>query len=169
MKTTVERAGAADRPLIEGLFQFYVYDFAEMEPAESDRFDVAADGLYEAYPYLPLYWSEPGYRPHVIRVEGRPAGFALVNHHSHLDGGHIGNGVAEFFVARKYRRVGAGRAAVAALLAMYPGEWEAAVAERNTTARAFWPRALEAGGGRDLTELQGDGEHWTGPIYRCRV
>ena len=62
------------------------------------------------------------------------------------------------------------RAAVQAILNRYPGRWEAAIAERNTAARAFWPAAVAATPGvHDLTTLQGDGVHWTGPILGFTV
>ena len=35
MTIEVAPATLADRPLIEGLFQFYAYDFSELEPAGS--------------------------------------------------------------------------------------------------------------------------------------
>lgn len=38
--------------------------------------------------------------------------------------------------------------------------------QRNTGAKAFWPRAIAATPGvRDLTTLDGDGVLWTGPIH----
>jgi hypothetical protein len=62
------------------------------------------------------------------------AGFALINTRSHRSG-RVDYNVAEFFVARKYRRRGAATEAVCQVLARYPGHWEIAVAERNVAAR----------------------------------
>jgi hypothetical protein len=40
------------------------------------------------------------------------------------------------------------------------------VVERNTAAKAFWPRAIAAAPNvTDLVRLEGDGEHWRGPIW----
>ncbi len=161
--------GAAQWPLIEGLFQFYVYDFSEMEPVQSAEFDVDPRGRFGDYPYIDSDWSEPARIPLVIRWRGRPAGFALLNDHSH-SGLTADHNMAEFFVMRKYRRQGVASAAVRQILVRYPGLWEAAVAARNTAARAFWPRAVTATPGvRDLTILEGDGVRWTGPILRFTV
>ncbi|MBT9471461.1 MAG: GNAT family N-acetyltransferase [Pseudomonadota bacterium] len=160
----IEVAAAAERPLIEGLFQFYVYDFSELEPAGSEAFEPGADGLFAPYPYMDSYWSDETRTPLIIRRGGRPVGFALLNAVSH-SGAAVDRNMAEFFVMRKHRRGGVASAAVRAILTRYPGRWEIAVAERNVAARAFWPRAVAATPGvRDLTTLQGDGEHWTGPI-----
>ncbi|MDB5429327.1 MAG: family N-acetyltransferase [Caulobacter sp.] len=165
---TVSPAGEADRVLIEGLMQFYIYDFSEMEPAGSADFEVEADGQFAPYPYLPDYWRDADRHALVIRVGGAPAGFALVNGHSH-HGGRVERNMGEFFVMRKHRGRGAAAEAVRQVLALLPGQWEVAVARRNTRALSFWPRAIEAAGVSGLAVAEGDGEHWTGPIWTFRA
>lgn len=161
----VSVAAPEDRPLIEGLFQFYIYDFAEMEPPGSDDFDFNASGLYDLSPYLADYWSEAGRRPLLIQVGGKLAGFALINTHSH-HGGEVENNVAEFFVARKHRRGGVGAEALRQIVALYPGYWEAAVVARNRVALDFWPRAIAAiPGVTGIERREGDGVQWRGPIW----
>ncbi len=157
-------AAAADRALIAGLMQFYTYDFSEMEPAASPRFDVEPDGLYARYPPLDRYWAEPHHWPILIEADGRPAGFALINSLSQR-GGAPDRNMAEYFIARKYRRIGAGRRALQQILACHPGHWEVAVAGRNHVAAAFWPRALQAAGVSGLQAHRGDGEAWIGEIW----
>lgn len=165
MTVEVRPAGLADKPLIEGLFQFYAYDFSELEPAGSKDFAFDADGRLEPYPYMDAYWSEADRWPLLIRVGEEPAGFALVNTHSHR-GGAVERNMAEFWVARKHRRGGVGAQALRQILALHPGRWEVAVAERNTAATAFWPHAIAAAPNVSALErLEGDGEHWTGPIW----
>jgi predicted acetyltransferase len=165
----VTRVGEAERPLIEGLFQFYAYDFSELEPPGSPAFEPEADGRFAAYAPMESYWREPSRIPLVIRRDGRPVGFALINALSH-SGLPVERNMAEFFVMRKHRRGGVARAAVQSILSRHPGLWEIAVAERNTVARAFWPGAIAATPGvRDLTTLAGDGVRWTGPIHRFNV
>ncbi len=93
-------------------------------------------------------------------------GFALLNQHSHRDGGHVDRNMAEFFVARKHRRHGVASEAVRLVLAAYPGRWEVAVVARNAHAQDFWPRAIAAAPNvSDLVRHEGDGEHWRGPIW----
>jgi predicted acetyltransferase len=165
----VTPASAAERPLIAGLFQFYAYDFSEMEPAGSAEFELDAEGRFGAYPYLDEYWREAGRWPVLIRVGARTAGFALINTHSHR-GGTVERNMAEFFIARKYRRGGVGAEAVRQILQQYPGQWEIAVVERNTAAKAFWPRAIAAAANvSGLTRIEGDGDHWRGPIWCFRA
>lgn len=100
---------------------------------------------------------------------GRPVGFALINAVAH-SGPPVYRNMAEFFVLRRHRRAGLASAAVRAILTRWPGRWEIAVAGRNTGAHAFWPRAVAATPGvRDLTVMEGDRVHWTGPILRFTV
>jgi predicted acetyltransferase len=55
-----------------------------------------------------------------------------------------------FFVARRFRGRGVGAAAFSGLLARYPGEWELYYLARNEVAAAFWPKAFERAGLRDV-------------------
>jgi len=163
---TVDLAPAFEQPLLEGLMQFYLYDFSEMEPDGSDDFEFEPNGLFHPYRYLPDYWREAGRTPLVIRRDGRPVGFALLNQHSHRDGGHVERNMAEFFVARKHRRHGVASQAVRLILAANPGRWEVAVVARNAAAQSFWPRAIaSAPNVSDLVRHEGDGQHWRGPIW----
>ncbi len=167
-RVKVTPATEAERPLIEGLFQFYAYDFSEMEPPNSSDFEFDEQGQFGAYEDMADYWREPDRWPLLIRIDGRLAGFALINNHSH-HGGRVERNMAEFFVARKFRRGGVASEAVRQILARYPGRWEVAVVERNTAALAFWPRAIAATPGVwDLNRNEGDGVHWRGPIWTFR-
>ncbi len=163
---SVEHAEPHERALIEGLFQFYAYDFSEFEPAGSDGFDVNAEARFDPYPLLDQYWSDAACIPLLIRVGDKLAGFALINAFAH-SGGTTDRSMAEFFILRKYRRGGVGAAAVAELLARYPGRWEIAVARRNTPAMAFWPRVVGSlACVRDLKTLQMDEALWRGPVLQ---
>jgi predicted acetyltransferase len=165
----VAPASEAERPLIEGLTQFYIYDFSEMPPTDPDGFAFNEQGGYDPFGDMADYWGRDGYHPLVIRVDGRAAGFALVNTLSHR-GGTAERNMGEFFVARLYRRRGVASEAVRQILALYPGQWEAAVMARNLAAQAFWPRAIaSAAGVSGLQRVEGDGEHWRGPIWTFRV
>ena len=162
---SVRPACEADRALIEGMTQFYIYDFSELEPPESEALEFDDRGGFGPLPSWEDYWAREDFHSLVIRVGERPAGFALLNTHSHR-GGSVERNMGEFFVARKHRRRGVARQAVRLVLAAYPGRWEVAVAERNVAAKAFWPQAIAAAPNvSDLVRLDGDGEHWRGPIW----
>ncbi|HVK79541.1 MAG TPA: GNAT family N-acetyltransferase, partial [Verrucomicrobiae bacterium] len=139
----VSRAALHEKALIGELFQFYTYDWSEMEPAGSTNFEVGADGRFAAFPHLDKYWAEEKRWPYLIRVGAAIAGFALVNTHSYR-GRAIDFNMAEFFILRKHRGSGVAAAACQRLLQLHPGRWEIAVAGRNTRARQFWEKAIRS-------------------------
>lgn len=167
-KIEVAVAGAAERPVLANLMQLYVHDFSEFWSGGPDG-ELQDDGRFGDYP-LDAYWTEPGHIPLLLRTgANRLAGFALVNKESHS--GHPTDwNVAEFFIARKYRRGGFGTSAARAIFARHPGRWEAAVARRNAGALPFWRKAI---GGFPLVEAITEEDvispAWNGPIIRFRV
>src|SRR6187455_2296156 len=67
-----------ERQLLDRLMQLYCYDFSEFDPD-----DVGEDGRFDSVS-LDRYGREPGYHAFLLRVRGRPAGFALVDEQSPL-------------------------------------------------------------------------------------
>jgi predicted acetyltransferase len=162
---SVTLATTDEKPLIEGLSQFYIYDFSEMGPKTTD-FPFDATGRFNPLPEFDDFWRREGRYALVIRSGEETAGFALLNTHSHITGGEVERNMAEFFVARGFRRRGVGMEAVRQILAAYPGHWETAVVERNLAAKAFWPKAIAAAPNvYGIVQHQGDGQIWRGPIW----
>jgi predicted acetyltransferase len=78
--------------------------------------------------------------------------------------------MAEFFVARKHRGAGVGRAAAQAIFSRYPGRWEVAVARRNVRALPFWRDAIHSHPAvADVEQRDLATDAWTGPLFRFRV
>lgn len=162
-EVAVEPAQRAHRDAIAAMLQLYIHDFSE-QWFDQARGELNEDGMFDPYPYLDAYWEEDGCLPFLIRANGKLAGFALINCDWH-SGQSADHSMAEFFVVRKYRRAGVGAAAAAHLFKTLPGVWEVAVAERNTRALSFWVRVMAP---FSPTRLEGDGDHWSGPIFRFR-
>ena len=161
-------AERGERPVLANLMQLYIHDFSEFWRDRPDG-ELEADGRFADYPFLDAYWDEADRTPLLLRVDGRLAGFVLINGISH-SGLPVDRNVAEFFVVRKHRRGGVGAAAARAIFSLYPGQWEAAVARRNLAALPFWRKA--AGGHpfvAGLEELDRAGPAWDGPIVRFRI
>jgi predicted acetyltransferase len=166
---SVRLANGFERRTIERLSQFYIYDFSEIEPPGSNDLEFREQGDYSPLPGIDNYWRVAEFHPLLVCVKGRLAGFALINNRSRRSSQRVQHNMAEFFVARKYRRRGVATEAVRQILARYPGQWEIAAAERNVAAKAFWPRAI--GGAPNvagLVQLEGDGELWRGLIWSFR-
>jgi len=119
-----ERADAA------AMMQDYVAEMAQFAP------DVRAG---QAYPYFDLYWSEPDSRwPFWLMLDDAKAGFAFLRRDE------ASMQMAEFFVARPYRRCGVGLGAARRLIARFPGPWRITQRESNGPAIAFWHRVLDS-------------------------
>jgi len=155
------------QPAIANMAQLYMYDFSEFWPRESEA-ELHEDGTFGALIYLDQYWLDSDREPLLIRRDGRLVGFALINASS-PSGQPVDRGMAEFFIVRRHRRNGTGRAAAHAILAERPGQWEVAVIRANANALAFWRSAITRfPGTRDFVELELDDEHWDGWILRFR-
>jgi len=149
-------AGPEQEPVLANLFELYSHDFSEFI-----ELTLGPDGRF-GYEHLHLYWEEPGRHPFVIKVDGRLAGFAFVRKGSEVSGDADVWDVAEFFVARGFRRLGVGTKAAHEIWKKFPGRWEVRVMEQNRKAREFWRRATNEflGEACEPTPLALDGQVW---------
>ncbi len=167
MELRLARASSADAATLQNLLQLYTHDFSEFW-AGTAAGDLGPDGRFEDYP-LEAYWRTPGWRAWLFEADGALAGFALVNDQANSRQ-LADHSMAEFFVARKYRRLGLGRLAAHRLFGDAPGQWEVAVIRKNLTAQGFWRRTVaECPAAREVTELDLDDAHWNGPVLRFRT
>lgn len=162
----LDPCGPIHRETLANLFQLYTYDFTEFW-AGSARGEVGEDGRYEPYPYLEEYWTRPDRSAWLIRADSHIAGFALINRYSHSGLASDFN-MAEFFVLRKHRRRGVGRAAALKLIGERPGLWELAVARPNSEALWFW-RRVAAELSTEVEEMDVEDPRWDGYFIRVRV
>ena len=146
--TSVVAATLDDRRVLENLLELYLHDFSELTDADVDE-----QGRF-SYRFLDNYWTDADRHPFLIRSGGRLAGFALVRSGAPHD-------MAEFFVMRKYRRRGVGRAAARIVFAAFPGEWQVREMAANSGATAFWRDAIPV----QFVEEAGE----TGPVQRFRL
>ncbi len=121
-----------EKSVLRNLMELYAYDFSEFDEA-----DVNAHGLY-GYTYFDYYWTEDSRAPFFIRVDGNLAGFVLVNEYCYLVKAPGTKSIAEFFVMRKYRRNGVGKAAAMMTFDKFPGKWEVIQHGQNEPSKIFW-------------------------------
>jgi predicted acetyltransferase len=143
---TLTRVTTAERALVHRLFEFYLYDFSEMEHSDVDE-----DGWFipTSGPWLARYWTEPGKHALLLRVRGKPAGFVLVDESSPIAGSGDRHYIGAFFIARAYRRRGYGRAVARAVFERFPGPWQVLQVRANPAAQQFWREVIgEFTGGR---------------------
>jgi predicted acetyltransferase len=153
MTLEIVPAADADYATVYNLARFYLYDMAEHA-----GWDFPADGLFDAGDQFANYWGLPSRRawppawrgfPFLIRIGGRPAGFALVKR---LAEEPLTFDMGEFFIGRQHRRRGAGRRAATALFDRFAGRWEVREMLTNAAAQAFWRRIIGDYTGGDFTE-----------------
>lgn len=106
----------------------------------------------EPYPWFDAYWVEPDRHPYWICAGPEIVGFVMVNAWPE-SGLPIDQRIAEFCIRPDHRRHGLGQKTLAALMRLHPGQWELKVHRANLAGFAFWPRALEISGARDLTRI----------------
>ena len=164
---TLETIGPERRGTLDALFQLYTHDFSD-HWVGTDRGELGEDGRFPDYPHLDSYWTDPRRAPYLIRVDGHLGGFVLINDHSH-SGLPLDFAVAEFFVVRKHRRGGVGRAAARAAIAGRAGQWELAIARKNVGALAFWRGVAAELSTGPIDERDLNDHRWNGAILRFRV
>ncbi len=162
MDVQIRRANVSDKHVLSNLMQLYLYDFSEIEGGDVDE-----HGLFD-YGYLDRYWTEPGRHAFLVRVEGKIAGFALVNTHSYLESPPDTMVIAEFFILRRYRRKGVGMRASHLVFDLFRGAWEVAQTPANTVAQAFWRNVIAAYTSGHFEEITLHNTRWTGPVQRFR-
>jgi len=156
MEVKLEKIKPEDKAILSRLLELYQYDFSEY-----DLRDLNCHGLYD-YRYLDHYWTEDGRHPFFIIVDDKLAGFVLVSDFCYLCEPGEANSISEFFVLRKYRRKGVGKAAAAEIFSMFPGKWEVMQHRENTSSIKFWESVIYELTRGQYRKLEAETEDWTG-------
>jgi len=125
----VRTATLRDRVPLQRMLELYQHDL-------SDVWDQDLDAQGEYGYALDAFWRAPGCHAFVALVDGRYAGFALVD--TRLRVGAQGHWMDQFCVLKKYRRRGVGRRLAQAVFDALPGRWEVGQMPGNLPAQAFW-------------------------------
>ncbi len=140
MSMEVAQASKAERLVIRNLTELYLHDFSEFE----DK-DVNEHGLFD-YDDLDLFWLDARRHPFLVRCDGKIAGFALVEEGTFnartgtKDADLID--MVDFFILRKYRRRGVGRALAQHCFITVRGRWQVRTDTYNPAALSFWRSAI---------------------------
>jgi predicted acetyltransferase len=152
-------------PVLANLLELYAHDFSELRDL-----DVGEDGRF-GYGALPLYWTEPGRFPFLVRVGGRLAGLVLVRRGSVISGEEAVWDMAEFFVVRGYRRRRIGMQVAQEVWRRFPGRWEVRVMQQNDAAWRFWQEAISSFTGEESRSVafEREGSAWVLFSFESRV
>ena len=152
----VDPAIREQAPILANLLELYAHDFSEIR-----GLNLREDGRF-GYEALPLYWTEPGRYPFLIRVDGSLAGLVLVKRGAGISGAEVVWDLAEFFVVRGCRRRGVGTHAALEVWRRFPGVWEVRVMQKNDAALRFWAETISlfTGEESDGVAIEHGGDAW---------
>ncbi|MCX7001606.1 MAG: GNAT family N-acetyltransferase [Candidatus Sumerlaeota bacterium] len=156
MQIDLSKAALSEKSLLQRMMQLYQYDFSEFEGNDLD------DHALFNYKYLDHYWVEEGRTPLIVSVDGRLAGFVLVNKHSYTAQERFC--IAEFFIMRKYRRKGIGKEVAHRVFDMFGPLWEVQQTKKNTAAQDFWRSVVNEYTNGDFDFYENGLGDWDGPI-----
>jgi predicted acetyltransferase len=128
------RVDRSHDPILINLFEHYLHDMAEWF-----QFDYGPEGRYGMD--TATYWNN-GVEAWFAYVGDIPIGFALVGSAGNFIGDAHARDMDEFFVVRRYRRAGVGRAFADHVWDAYPGRWLVRVFQGNLPALPFWRGAI---------------------------
>lgn len=141
MEIDLDLVDSTALPALAALAQLYQYDFSEIEGGVT-----GLDGRYRYLDDLEDRLRHPGAAAWLFRVTDPQfhvatlAGFAIV---LPVTDGSADRAIDEFFVLRKYRRLGVGRAAATAIMSATPGTWVIQGTRNNAGAKEFWGRVID--------------------------
>lgn len=153
----VRRSTAADRLPLYRMLELYQHDL-------SDIWDQEVDSHGEYGYSLDRYWKEPSCHPFVALVNGYYAGFALVDGATKIK--DSGRWMDQFFVLKKHRRAGIGRAMAHHVFSALPGYWEVGQMVENQSAQRFWRQVISEYTAKGYTENSLSSGWWQG-IIQC--
>ncbi len=136
MKIEIIQAKIEQKLILANLLELYAYDFTEIQD-----FYIGENGFY-GYEWLPLYWTDSNRFPYLIYIEGKIAGFVLVQKGSPISKDGDIYDIAEFFIMRKYRRKKIGITVALKVWEMFKGPWQVRVLTKNKIACSFWLKAI---------------------------
>jgi predicted acetyltransferase len=122
--------------VIENLMQFYMYDFSEYV-----KCDVEDNGLFAPYLDLKDYWEGDNKFPYLIKKNDKYVGFVLIKYINSKKRSYFS--MAEFFILKKYRREGIGKAIAIKAFNLHKGQWEVYQKDSNKPAQIFWNKVIE--------------------------
>jgi len=158
MEIKLEKASIEQKSILRNLMELYNYDFTEFDPEDVNEY-----GLY-GYKYLDHYWTEEDRFPFLIRVNNNWAGFVLVRKTGMNSKGNDIYSIAEFFIMKKYRKMGVGKEVAQIVFDTFKGEWKIRQIEENIPAQHFWRNVISKYTNDNFDDIRET--EWDGPVQR---
>jgi len=156
-QTVCRAAEAEDFAAVQQMLELYQYELSDLWPQDLD-----AQGRF-GYD-LQRHQQAQRFFAHVVWHQGVYAGCALVA--PAIVTRTEGCWMEQFFVLKRYRRCGVGRALAGHVFAAHPGPWEVGQIPGNAAARAFWRRVIAELSPTGFTEQEVTEGWWRGTVQR---
>ena len=158
----MQRVDRSADPVLQNLFEHYLHDMAEWF-----GFDTQEDGAY-SYPTGQI-WDQ-GCDVFIAYSAVTPIAFALVDSAGSRVPGSKARDLKEFFVVRRYRRDGVGKAFAAYVWDQCPGPWLVRVYQGNRPALPFWRNVIAEYSAGEFQEnlFDAEGRAWSYFTFTAR-
>jgi predicted acetyltransferase len=160
MPLTIHPARTEDFPALEQLLELYQYDLSDIWLQDLDQ-----SGRYGFD--LTRHKRADRSRAYIARHELQYVGFALTA--PAIVTRTQGTWMEQFFVLKRYRRSGTGRALARHVLFDNPGLWEVGQMPGNAAASAFWRSVIGELTGGHYTEQQVTQGWWQGVVQQFDI
>ena len=136
------RRSKSDRQWIETVYRDYLADLA---PLGTGVFPALPEFGHREPDQLASWFADSSAQLLTVVKDEQPVGFAMVRTGQILPGrGSYDFSMAEFFIARVWRKRGIGQEAVRLIFDRFSGRWHIMEYLRNPQAIAFWRRVVSA-------------------------
>ncbi|MEO5558969.1 MAG: GNAT family N-acetyltransferase [Dokdonella sp.] len=157
MSLKLRKARPEDFAALQQMLELYQYELSDIYHQDSD-----ADAKYGYN--LQRHRQEDRFHAYVALEGTQYVGFALVAPATVTR--KEGSWMEQFFILKRYRRSGAGRALALHVFRNHPGLWEVGQMPVNLAAQDFWRRVISAATEGAFVELQVTQGSWQGVVQQ---
>ena len=157
MSLELRKVNPEDFPALQQMLELYQYDISDIYLQDAD-----AEAKYGYN--LERHRRDERFHAHVALEGSQYIGFALVA--PAIVTRKEGSWMEQFFVLKRYRRSGAGRALALHVFQSHPGPWEVGQMPANHAAQAFWRNVIATATAGAFVELQVTEGWWQGVVQQ---
>lgn len=157
MPLELRKARPEDFAALQQMLELYQYELSDIWSQDADT--EAKFGFD-----LERYRQGERFHAHVALVGSQYVGFALVA--PAIVTRKNGSWMEQFFILKRYRRSGVGRALALHVFDSHPGLWEVGQMPANVSAHAFWHEVIAAATAGAFVEVQITQGWWQGFVQQ---
>ena len=160
MTLELRKAQPNDFPAVQQMLELYQYELSDIWAQKADA--------QARYGYaLERHQQGERFHAHVALQGSQYVGFALVAPAAVTR--QEGHWMEQFFILKRFRRSGAGKALAKHVLLSHPGAWEVGQMPANVAAQHFWRRVIAQATAGNYREVQVTEGWWQGVVQQFHV